>query len=121
MLGLYLEPKENIVEEFDISNVLEVRDILQCGVLGYLPSAAAGLPILIVHDDNAWKKEGLWVSAINRDGTPILAGAIFVLGCDYNGDYSSLQPEQIARLRQEVFSYEKGKSQSGCCIRLSNA
>lgn len=116
--GIYIAPEQNEARERCVNDIAEIKEILGCSVLGYMRSSAAGCPVLVAHDDSAWKKEGLRVSAVNRTGASLITGKIFVMGCDGLGECDSLSAEQLSSIFDEVIHYEYRKNEECCCIRL---
>lgn len=94
--GYFVDPENCIAEPRTIEKSLEgYYALLRCTCID-IPSRMIGdRRFDIICDDEGLLKEGNFISARGRDGTPMLVGPIFVVKFDGKEDVTSLTQEEL--------------------------
>lgn len=94
--GYFVDPENFIAEPRTIDKSLEgYYALLRCDCID-IPSRMIGdRRFNIICDDEGLLKENNVVSAFDRDGSPMLVGALFVVKFDGKEDVTSLTEEEL--------------------------
>lgn len=97
------------VSEATIENSLSgFYRALNCSTIDIVERKVGGVPYDFICDDEALLKPPAKVSAIAKDRSPMLAGNLFLCKSTPDGESTSLSPEDITHIKENILGCISG-------------
>ena len=103
LTGFLVDVLDDLTGPITISNTLEsLCRILNCDLIDVTYLTLGKKEFCVIVDDEGLLKSSPKISAVSKDGKPMLVGNLLIVSADGGDDFASLSPDDIPLIEQHI-------------------